>query len=95
MWLMSEITAVIPYTCVALCYFHRGVVGRISHHLHLETEWCSLHRDPRDRTLAFPKFPLGEHLETIVLVLGAGQRTVLIKCLSDAAGIHLCKTSNK
>ena len=78
--LMAEITAVIPYTCVALCYLHRGVVGRISHHLHLEIERCSLRREPRDGTLAFPKLPLGERLETIVLALGAGQRTVLIKC---------------
>ena len=93
--LMAEITAVIPYTCVALGYLHRGVVGSISHHLQLEIERCSLRREPRDGTLAFPKLPLGERLETIVLALGAGQRTVLIKCLSDAAGFHLCKTSNK
>ena len=74
--LMAEITAVIPYTCVALCYLHRGVVGRISHHLHLEIERCSLHREPRDGTLAFPKLPLGERLETIVLALGAGKGPV-------------------
>ena len=78
--LMAEITAVIPYTCVALCYLHRGVVGRISHHLHLEIERCSLHREPRDGTLAFPKLPLGERLETIVLALGAGQKTVPFTC---------------